>query len=188
MPANRLVKRPRARTCDEVGYCGMGVNLPIMLLADAAPLMSPRTIALRLGLACALAMLIGLEREKPHRAAGLRTHMLVGLGAALFVIAALAQGVNPDASSRVIQGVIQGIGFLGAGTIFVLSDRMEVRGLTTAASIWVTAGIGIACGLGEFWVACIGTALAWFALRPMKVIEERVVHRRPEPEDPAKQA
>ncbi len=143
----------------------------LLLAASALP---PQTIALRLGLAAVFAMIIGVEREKPHRAAGLRTHVLVGLGAAMFVVCSLCSGISADASSRVIQGVIQGIGFLGAGTIFVLSTRPEVRGLTTAASIWVTAAIGVSAGLGEFWVAGIGAAFAWFALRPMKIIEEKL--------------
>jgi putative Mg2+ transporter-C (MgtC) family protein len=146
--------------------------------------LTPQTIALRLGLAAVFAMVLGLEREKPHRAAGLRTHVLVGLGAALFVVAAQSAGVNADASSRVIQGVIQGIGFLGAGTIFLLSDRVEVRGLTTAASVWVTAGIGVAAGLGNFWVAGIGTILAWLALRPLKIVEDRVFGNRDKPDLP----
>jgi putative Mg2+ transporter-C (MgtC) family protein len=143
----------------------------LMLAASALP---PQIFLLRLGVAGVCAMIIGVERERPHRAAGLRTHMLVGLGAAMFVLSSLCAGVSPDASSRVIQGVVQGIGFLGAGTIFVMSDRAEVRGLTTAASIWVTAAIGVSAGLGDFWVAGIGTVLAWFALRPMKIIESRL--------------
>lgn len=146
----------------------MSVATMLIFATSALP---PQEILLRLGLAAVFAMVLGIEREKPHRAAGLRTHVLVGLGAAMFVVCAMCADISADASSRVIQGVVQGIGFLGAGTIFVLSDRAEVRGLTTAASIWVTAAIGIAAGLGEFWVAGIGAGLAFLALRPMKYIE-----------------
>jgi putative Mg2+ transporter-C (MgtC) family protein len=68
--------------------------------------------------------------------------------------------------------VVQGIGFLGAGTILKLTDRVEVRGLTTAASVWVTASIGVAAALGEIWIAILGTAIAWFALWPLRLLEE----------------
>ena len=83
-----------------------------------------------------------------------------------------------DATTRVIQGVVQGIGFLGAGTILKLSDKAEVRGLTTAASIWLTAAIGVAAGLGDYWLALIAAGLGWFALRPLKAIEHSVFPQR----------
>lgn len=143
-----------------------------LLLAAALPV---GTVALRLGVATALGFFLGLGRERLHRAAGLRTHMLVALGAAMFVAGSISGGISVDGSARVIQGVVQGIGFLGAGTILKLSRRAEVHGLTTAASIWVTAAIGIACGLGEFAIACIGALLAWFTLVPLKSIERGVI-------------
>lgn len=131
-------------------------------------------LAFRLGAAALLALFIGIEREKPNRAAGMRTHVLVALGSAMFVLAAQNAGAHGDATSRVIQGVAQGIGFLGAGTILKLTHKAEVRGLTTAAGIWVTAGIGVASALGEFWIAIIATGIAWFALWPLRIAEEAI--------------
>jgi putative Mg2+ transporter-C (MgtC) family protein len=115
-----------------------------------------------LGLAFALSSLIGLEREWRQKSAGLRTHTLVGLGAALFVIVSkygfgdvLGQGVVLD-PSRVAAQVVSGIGFIGGGLIFVRGDA--VRGLTTAAMVWMTAAIGMACGAGLGLLAVLATA------------------------------
>lgn len=135
-------------------------------------------LLLRLAVAGGLGLIIGIERERPHRAAGMRTHVLVALGSALFVTSALNAGASMDATTRVIQGVVQGIGFLGAGTILKLSDKAEVRGLTTAASVWLTAAIGVAAGLGDYWLAAIAAGLGWFALRPLKLIENSVFPQR----------
>lgn len=129
---------------------------------------------LRLGAAAGFGLIIGIEREVPHRAAGMRTHVLVALGSALFVLASLEAGATINDSSRVIQGVVQGIGFLGAGTILKLTDKAEVRGLTTAAGIWLTAAVGVTCGLGEFWLALAATAIAWIALKPLKIAEQKM--------------
>lgn len=130
--------------------------------------------AARLGLAAALGALLGLQRQRLHKAAGLRTHVLVGLGAALFVLAEVTSGAGEDSMSRVIQGVVAGIGFLGAGTILKIGERAEVRGLTTAASIWVTAAVGVAAGLGEIWLAGIAAVLGWFVLGPLVRLEKRI--------------
>jgi putative Mg2+ transporter-C (MgtC) family protein len=113
-----------------------------------------------LGLALVLTSLIGLEREWRHKPAGLRTHTLVGVGAALFVLVSKygfddAAGSNVD-SSRVAAQIVTGIGFIGGGLIFVHGDA--VRGLTTAAIIWMTAAIGMACGAGLALVALVATA------------------------------
>jgi putative Mg2+ transporter-C (MgtC) family protein len=115
-----------------------------------------------LGLAFGLSSLIGLEREWRHKSAGLRTHTLVGVGAALFVIVSkygfddvLRSGVSLD-PSRVAAQIVSGIGFIGGGLIFVRGDA--VRGLTTAAIVWVTAGIGMACGAGLAILALVATA------------------------------
>jgi putative Mg2+ transporter-C (MgtC) family protein len=132
----------------------------------------------RLLLAAGLAFILGLTRERLRKTAGLRTHMMVCLGSAIFVLAALLTQLTADGSSRVIQGITQGIGFLGAGTIVKLSDKAEVKGLTTAAGIWLTAGVGVACGLGEFWLAIIATVLAWLVLTPLGIIERRWEDRR----------
>src|SRR5689334_2394549 len=100
-------------------------------------------VVLRLVVACILGGVIGFEREYEHKRAGMRTHILVALGSALFTLVTAELGLD---SSRVLQGIAAGIGFLGAGTIFKLTEHMEVKGLTTAACIWVTAALGAAVG------------------------------------------
>jgi putative Mg2+ transporter-C (MgtC) family protein len=127
--------------------------------------------AVRLVLAGALGALIGAERERVHSAAGLRTHILVGIGSALFILAEVESGASMDAISRVIQGLTAGIGFLGAGTILKLGDKIEVHGLTTAASIWVTAAVGVASGLGHVWLASVAALLSWIVLGPIRRLE-----------------
>jgi putative Mg2+ transporter-C (MgtC) family protein len=107
------------------------------------------TVTLRLVIAAALGGLLGYEREQRGKAAGLRTHMLVALGAALFVLVPQQSGMSNEDMSRVIQGVITGMGFLGAGAILKMTSEETIKGLTTAAGLWVTAAIGIAVGLGR---------------------------------------
>lgn len=139
-------------------------------------------ILLRLALATALGSIIGLERERGERAAGLRTHALVGLGAALFMSASAfgfgdalgARNVVLD-PSRVAAQVASGIGFLGAGAI--VFQREIVRGLTTAASIWIVAAIGLASGGGLYSAALVATALALLVLAGLKPIEKRWFRR-----------
>jgi putative Mg2+ transporter-C (MgtC) family protein len=121
-------------------------------------------MAVRLLLAVFLGAMLGLERELRGMAAGLRTHMLVALGSALFVVVPLQAGMDLDAVGRVLQGVISGIGFLGAGAIVKMSGRGEIRGLTTAASIWLTSAIGITAGMGRETTALLTTLLALFIL------------------------
>jgi putative Mg2+ transporter-C (MgtC) family protein len=99
--------------------------------------------------------------------------MLVALGAALFVMGPMEFGMldNEEALSRVIQGLVTGIGFLGAGAILKLEDKREIEGLTTAAGIWMTAAIGLAIGLGRFGLAVLSAIFAWFVLAVIKQIE-----------------
>ncbi len=130
-------------------------------LADAS---QATTVCVRLLVAVVLGGLLGYERETRGTSAGLRTHMLVALGAALFVIVPLQAGTSIADMSRVLQGVISGIGFLGAGAIIKLSQDREIRGLTTAASIWLTAAIGIAAGMGREMTAILSTILALIIL------------------------
>jgi putative Mg2+ transporter-C (MgtC) family protein len=131
-------------------------------------------VSVRLSLAVLLGALLGLERERERKAAGLRTHMLVALGAALFTVAPLESGMSVADLSRVFQGVAAGIGFLGAGTILKLSDEREIRGLTTAATIWLTGAVGVAVGLGRVWVAIFGTLMALTILFIIGYIEHRL--------------
>ena len=114
----------------------------------------------RLLLAALLGGALGYEREQKGKAAGIRTHMLVAMGAALFVLVPQQAGMQVADMSRVIQGVIAGIGFLGAGAIIKHGSEEQVQGLTTAAGVWMTAAIGLACGLGRELTAVISAVLA----------------------------
>ncbi|MDI5933534.1 MgtC/SapB family protein [Halomonas kalidii] len=121
-------------------------------------------VVIRLLFAALLGGLLGLEREQRGKSAGIRTHMLVCMGAALFIFIPQQAGISDAEMSRVIQGVIAGIGFLCAGTIITGKDDQSATGLTTAAGIWFTAAIGIAVGLGREQTAVLCTALAWVVL------------------------
>jgi putative Mg2+ transporter-C (MgtC) family protein len=114
----------------------------------------------RLLLAIVLGAALGWERERRGKAAGLRTHMLVALGAALFVLAPLESGASPGDMTRAVQGVATGIGFVGAGAVLKRTRAREIRGLTTAASIWLTAAVGMAVGIGRLWIPVAGAVLA----------------------------
>ena len=122
-------------------------------------------ILLRLVIAVIAGGFIGLEREVVHKPAGIRTHMLVCLGAALFVLVTLE--TLPNETARIIAGIATGIGFLGAGTIF--RSKSEVHGLTTAASIWAVAGVGIAIGLGYYLMTLISVVLVLIILQLNKL-------------------
>lgn len=138
-----------------------------------------------MGLAALFGVLIGLDREHLHKPAGIRTMMMVSLGAALFTLTGLhlasitgpPGGLNADALSRIVQGVVGGVGFLGAGVI--MRDSGKVRGVTTAAGIWVTAGVGIACGLGEYMLATIAGGLA-----VLTFTSSRFIYSDVEPDEP----
>ena len=118
--------------------------------------------------------IIGLQREASGKAAGLRTHMLVCAGTALFVLAAVDIGMEQDALSRVIQGLATGIGFLGAGAILKVESRDQIKGLTTAAGIWMTAALGVTIGVGQLGTAAIGTLFAWFVLAVLIKLDRRI--------------
>jgi len=106
-------------------------------------------LVVRLTVAALLGGLLGYERETIGASAGLRTHMLVSVGSALFVLIPLQAGMQVQDLSRVLQGVTAGIGFLGAGAILKQKERNDIKGLTTAASVWMTAAIGVAAGMGR---------------------------------------
>ena len=124
---------------------------------DAATL---AVIAARVLTAALLGGLIGWERERKGRAAGLKTHILVSIGSALFVLAPLLADIDGGDVTRVMQGIVSGIGFLGAGAINLMQMDERVEGLTTAAGIWMTAAIGMAAGMGQEMVAVITTVVA----------------------------
>ena len=132
--------------------------------SDVPDLATMTFITVRLAIAAALGGVLGYERERKARSAGVRTHMLVAVGAALFVIGPLQIGMEIGDLSRVLQGIVQGIGFLGAGAIIVRSSRHQVEGLTTAANIWATAGIGVLAGLGLEATAILSTVIVLIIL------------------------
>jgi putative Mg2+ transporter-C (MgtC) family protein len=121
-------------------------------------------IVCRLATAALLGAVLGYQRERAGKPAGLRTHMLVALGAALFVLAAQEAGMSVEDLSRIIQGLIAGIGFLGAGAILKSAPEADIKGLTSAAGIWLTAAVGVAAGLGQWVVAAVGVAMGWAIL------------------------
>lgn len=121
-------------------------------------------ISVRLLIAAILGGILGFEREQKGKAAGIKTHMLVCIGAALFILIPQQAGLTEAELSRVVQGVIAGIGFLGAGAILKGNDEKELKGMTTAAGIWLTAAIGVAAGLGRESSAILCTFLALMIL------------------------
>lgn len=141
--------------------------------SDISDVEQATRVTLRLVLAVVLGGVLGYERENQGKAAGIRTHMLVALGAALFVMAPDQAGAMDDAMSRVIQGVVAGVGFLCAGTI-LKGDRLnEVQGLTTAAGLWLTAAMGVAVGLGHEATAVLSTLLALAVLHLVPLLVEK---------------
>jgi putative Mg2+ transporter-C (MgtC) family protein len=142
-------------------------------------------LVLRLLLAVILGGLLGYQRERQGKAAGLRTHMLVALGATLFVFLPLQAGMALGDLSRVLQGLLAGLGFLVAGTILKQQAPEHIQGLTTAAGLWLTAAIGIAVGLGREASAVLGTGLALviLALLPQVGPPTEAQERPREPSD-----
>lgn len=117
-------------------------------------------VIVRTLMAAVLGGVIGFEREFHGKPAGIRTHMLVALGSALVVLVPLQAGFGEDAMARVVQGLLAGIGFLCAGSILKLEGEEHIRGLTTAAGLWMTTGIGLAAGMGRETTAVLSTVLA----------------------------
>lgn len=147
---------------------GRIVDTLVSEFSDAADPEQIVRILVRLSMAALLGGLVGLQRERMRKSAGMRTHMLVAMGAALFVLVPERSGMPLADMSRVIQGVIAGIGFLGAGAILKNQSEITIVGLTTAAGVWMTAAIGVACGLGRETTAVVSTLLTLgvFALIP----------------------
>ena len=153
----------------EIGHLPVAEQIWLTIaqeFSDLPDVAQATRVVVRLLLAALLGGLLGWERESQGKDAGVRTHMLVAMGAALFVTVAQLVGAQANEASRVLQGVMAGVGFLGAGAILKSSQNGEeyVKGLTTAAGIWFTAAIGAAIGLGEESSALIATVLALLVL------------------------
>jgi putative Mg2+ transporter-C (MgtC) family protein len=155
-----------------------------MHLLSSVPTLSGWEALVRLAFACGLGGIVGFERELRDREAGVRTHLLVSLGSALFTIVSaygfhefLAGGSNIVRAdpTRIAAQIVTGIGFLGAGAI--IREGLSVRGLTTAATLWVVAAIGMACGAGYYWPAAAGTALTILALWPLRIFAYRIIEQ-----------
>jgi putative Mg2+ transporter-C (MgtC) family protein len=140
-------------------------------LPDARQLLR---VIIRLIAATLLGAVVGFERERAGKPAGLRTHILVCLGTTVFVLGSTGVGMAQDGISRVIQGIITGIGFLGAGSILKLSEERDIQGLTTAAGIWMTSAIGVAVGLGSLGLALLGAVLTLIILALMGPLESQI--------------
>jgi putative Mg2+ transporter-C (MgtC) family protein len=160
-----------------------------MLLASSVPALGGWDALLRLVVAAGLGAAIGVEREVREREAGIRTHLLVSLGSCLFTIVSaygfhefLVSGTNIVRAdpTRIAAQIVTGIGFLGAGAI--IREGLSVRGLTTAASLWVVAAIGMAAGAGYYWPAVAGTLLTLFALWPLRALAWLALERSRPPE------
>ena len=143
------------------------------LTAGLADLGQLERVLLRVITATVLGALVGFEREKAGKPAGFRTHILVCLGTAIVVLACAGSRMDMDGLSRVIQGIVTGIGFIGAGSILKLSEERDIQGLTTAAGLWMTAAIGVACGLGTIGLALIATGMTLIVLWVLRVMEAR---------------
>ena len=143
--------------------------------------MPPLEIAERLLLAAGLGAVIGLEREYWHKPAGLRTNILIAVGSALFTIVSIAMANHGGTPDRIAAQIVTGIGFLGGGAI--LRSGTTVKGMTTAATIWVNAAIGMAAGTGEYALALGSTIITLVVLAVLPPIERQLARRRILPQD-----
>jgi putative Mg2+ transporter-C (MgtC) family protein len=147
--------------------------------------MQPLDLLLRLGTSAVLSGIIGLNWGRLEWTAGLRTHMLVGVGAALAIVVSAFGFADVDNEphvvldpSRIAAQVISGVGFLGAGTILFVERDQIVRGLTTAASLWAVASVGLAAGSGLYTAAAMATAIIWIILALLKPLERKLTGKR----------
>jgi putative Mg2+ transporter-C (MgtC) family protein len=145
--------------------CWMTVQSEFSDLGDASDI---TRVVVRLTVAVVLGAMLGYERESVGASAGLRTHMLVSLGSALFVLIPLQAGMPLMDVSRVLQGVTAGVGFLGAGAILKSQSDNQITGLTTAAGVWLTAAIGVAAGMGREGTAVLSALFALVILSLLK--------------------
>lgn len=136
-----------------------------------------------LALSVVLGALVGLERLLHTHITGARVHMMVAVASAAFVLAASeVYGRADDSLTRIVQGIASGIGFIGAGTILKQSQPVEIRGLTTASTVWLSSAVGIACGLGIYKVAIWSTVLALIVLAVLRPFEQCLEHTSQLPE------
>jgi len=133
-------------------------------------------IVLRLFVALVVGGLVGIQRELTHKPAGLRTHMLLALGTALLIVIVDESGSSKSDMSRVVQGLVTGIGFLGGGAILKLTAEHEIHGLTTAAGLWLTSAASIAAGVGQLPLAIVGVILGLVVLAAFTKVEKRLGH------------
>lgn len=135
-------------------------------------------LTLRVALAALIGGAFGIEREVHGHWAGFRTHMGVAMGAAIFAAAALLLAVESlGDATRAVQGIAAGVGFLGAGTILKLSNQLQIKGLTTAASIWLTAALGMVAGLGQYELAFAGAMVSFIVLGILRPVEKALERR-----------
>jgi putative Mg2+ transporter-C (MgtC) family protein len=138
-------------------------------------------VAVRLLFAALLGGILGFQREMAGKDAGLRTHMLIAVSAALFIVVPQLEDFHREDVSRVLQGLLAGLGFLGGGAILKVADERTIHGLTTATGIWLTAGVGIAVGFGRIGTAMLATGLAFLILGGLGRFES--VYLKSEPSD-----
>jgi putative Mg2+ transporter-C (MgtC) family protein len=136
-------------------------------------------VLMRLLMAIVLGGVLGYQREQEGKPAGMRAYILVSLGAALLVLVPQRAGMDPADLSRIIQGIVTGIGFIGGGAILKLSTERTVLGLTTAAGLWATAAVGITAGLGRLWSAMLATLAVFLILSVLNQIENRLENKNP---------
>ncbi len=156
--------------------------------ADVWDVESLTRILLRLSVAVIIGGIVGFQRERVGKSAGIRTHMLIAAGSAFFILVARMEGMSPNELSRVQQGIIAGIGFLGGGVILKITQDREIHGLTTAAGVWFVSALGIAVGHGRLTSALIATFFAWGILELLTWTESKWITKPEHAEDNKKGA
>lgn len=149
------------------------------VVADFPTSAETARIAVRLLVALVLGGILSVERAHVGKAAGMRTHMLVSLGAAIVVLLPHLIGMSGADISRIIQGTLTGIGFIGGGVILKMSEEHQIVGITTAASIWLTATLGIVAGTGRLGLAVVGGILAFLILTVFGWLEHELIANHP---------
>jgi putative Mg2+ transporter-C (MgtC) family protein len=165
---------------------GLGAAFWQELVADLPGSVELARISVRLLVAVVLGGVLGFQRAHMGKAAGMRTHMLVALGATIVVLLPQLSGMSSADMSRIIQGTLTGIGFIGGGVILKLSEQHQIVGITTAASVWLTATVGVATGAGRLGLAVAGAILAYIILAMFGWIEHKMLTQEKSPIAPEK--